>query len=272
MAVSTKRVFLIIEFSERLHEADTSLFSSAGETLRDDLDYVSISLFSKEGFVLNWIEGIQRTFKAEIILTIWRKQLTLLNAIFKRWFESPEAFDRPLSSAEAGPSVGDRRKRRQQAFLTPVAKRFANRQMSHVKTRRYPCFSFCKCRPLYDLEFRIGNSISAENASNRIISWCQRNQLRSTNKASSWRHETPRRHLSTQRRLTVASDVIRKMDANRPSFALIFALVFVFVQLKTRQTESLSNGVALTPPMGWLSWIRFGCNTRCDIDPENCIR
>lgn len=35
--------------------------------------------------------------------------------------------------------------------------------------------------------------------------------------------------------------------------------------------EGLDNGLALTPPMGWLSWTRFGCNTLCNQDPENCI-
>lgn len=36
--------------------------------------------------------------------------------------------------------------------------------------------------------------------------------------------------------------------------------------------EALDNGVALTPPMGWMSWLRFECNQRCDIDKDNCIR
>ena len=33
----------------------------------------------------------------------------------------------------------------------------------------------------------------------------------------------------------------------------------------------LDNGLSLTPPMGWLSWERFRCNTDCDHDPEFCI-
>lgn len=35
--------------------------------------------------------------------------------------------------------------------------------------------------------------------------------------------------------------------------------------------ESLDNGLALTPPMGWLSWERFTCNIDCKNDPANCI-
>ncbi|KAI9553546.1 hypothetical protein GHT06_021464 [Daphnia sinensis] len=34
---------------------------------------------------------------------------------------------------------------------------------------------------------------------------------------------------------------------------------------------ALENGLARTPPMGWLAWERFRCNTDCTNDPENCI-
>lgn len=33
----------------------------------------------------------------------------------------------------------------------------------------------------------------------------------------------------------------------------------------------LDNGLARTPPMGWLSWERFRCNTDCVNYPEDCI-
>jgi len=33
----------------------------------------------------------------------------------------------------------------------------------------------------------------------------------------------------------------------------------------------LENGLARTPPMGWLAWERFRCNTDCENDPHNCI-
>ncbi|XP_060065186.1 alpha-N-acetylgalactosaminidase-like [Ylistrum balloti] len=33
----------------------------------------------------------------------------------------------------------------------------------------------------------------------------------------------------------------------------------------------LDNGLALTPPMGWMQWERFRCNLDCKNDPENCI-
>lgn len=35
---------------------------------------------------------------------------------------------------------------------------------------------------------------------------------------------------------------------------------------------SLRNGLATTPPMGWLAWERFRCNIDCERDPHNCIR
>ncbi|KXJ25953.1 Alpha-N-acetylgalactosaminidase [Exaiptasia diaphana] len=34
---------------------------------------------------------------------------------------------------------------------------------------------------------------------------------------------------------------------------------------------ALNNGLALTPPMGWMAWERFRCNVDCKNDPENCI-
>ncbi|CAL1610792.1 unnamed protein product [Knipowitschia caucasica] len=35
--------------------------------------------------------------------------------------------------------------------------------------------------------------------------------------------------------------------------------------------QSNDNGLALTPPMGWMAWERFRCDTDCQEDPENCI-
>ena len=35
---------------------------------------------------------------------------------------------------------------------------------------------------------------------------------------------------------------------------------------------ALDNGLSKTPPMGWMTWERFRCNTDCKDDPENCIR
>ncbi|XP_045203210.2 alpha-N-acetylgalactosaminidase-like isoform X2 [Mercenaria mercenaria] len=37
------------------------------------------------------------------------------------------------------------------------------------------------------------------------------------------------------------------------------------------QVICLNNGLARTPPMGWLSWERYRCNIDCDADPDNCI-
>lgn len=36
--------------------------------------------------------------------------------------------------------------------------------------------------------------------------------------------------------------------------------------------SGLDNGLALTPPMGWLSWERFRCETDCKTFPDSCIR
>ncbi|KAM7056487.1 alpha-N-acetylgalactosaminidase isoform 3-T4 [Acridotheres tristis] len=34
---------------------------------------------------------------------------------------------------------------------------------------------------------------------------------------------------------------------------------------------ALENGLARTPPMGWMSWERFRCDVDCQADPRNCI-
>jgi len=47
--------------------------------------------------------------------------------------------------------------------------------------------------------------------------------------------------------------------------------LFVGLVLIIPVIRALDNGLALTPPMGWLSWERFGCNTDCMNDPDNCI-
>ena len=44
------------------------------------------------------------------------------------------------------------------------------------------------------------------------------------------------------------------------------------VVLSVLGVEGLENGLARTPPMGWLAWQRFRCNTDCVNDPHNCIR
>ncbi|XP_069760953.1 alpha-N-acetylgalactosaminidase-like isoform X2 [Narcine bancroftii] len=35
--------------------------------------------------------------------------------------------------------------------------------------------------------------------------------------------------------------------------------------------EPLDNGLARTPPMGWIAWERFKCTTDCKLYPDNCI-
>ena len=48
--------------------------------------------------------------------------------------------------------------------------------------------------------------------------------------------------------------------------------ILIIVSLFAELLHGLDNGLARTPPMGWLTWERFRCNIDCDNDPENCIR
>lgn len=44
------------------------------------------------------------------------------------------------------------------------------------------------------------------------------------------------------------------------------------VLLVIKTVLCLENGLARTPPMGWLSWERFRCITDCVKYPDECIR
>ncbi|XP_037927608.1 alpha-N-acetylgalactosaminidase [Teleopsis dalmanni] len=51
---------------------------------------------------------------------------------------------------------------------------------------------------------------------------------------------------------------------------LIYSVGIIIITF-LRQAVCLENGLARTPPMGWLSWERFRCNTDCENDPDNCV-
>jgi len=54
--------------------------------------------------------------------------------------------------------------------------------------------------------------------------------------------------------------------------SLLYTLtLLVAICLLAVPTSSLDNGLARTPPMGWLSWERYRCDIDCVNDPENCI-
>eukprot|EP01084_Bolivina_argentea_P300529 518234_1 len=45
---------------------------------------------------------------------------------------------------------------------------------------------------------------------------------------------------------------------------------YVFIQSMV-SVQSMNNGLARTPPMGWLSWEQFRCQTNCKTHPTSCI-
>ncbi|PVD35036.1 hypothetical protein C0Q70_06317 [Pomacea canaliculata] len=48
-------------------------------------------------------------------------------------------------------------------------------------------------------------------------------------------------------------------------------LLLVLLAVSLSPSHSLDNGLALTPPMGWLAWERFRCVTDCKTFPDSCI-
>lgn len=68
----------------------------------------------------------------------------------------------------------------------------------------------------------------------------------------------------------VASELAAAILA-APKLALIAASVLVTVASFSAPTWALDNGLARTPPMGWLAWERFTCQTDCVKYPQDCI-
>ena len=50
-----------------------------------------------------------------------------------------------------------------------------------------------------------------------------------------------------------------------------FSLIFILCLSAYQTVHSLDNGLALTPPMGWISWTRFKCTIDCKKHPHDCI-
>ncbi|XP_033631500.1 alpha-N-acetylgalactosaminidase-like isoform X4 [Asterias rubens] len=48
-------------------------------------------------------------------------------------------------------------------------------------------------------------------------------------------------------------------------------LAVALLMLCAVSTQALDNGLGRTPPMGWMTWERFRCNTDCKNDPYNCV-
>lgn len=51
---------------------------------------------------------------------------------------------------------------------------------------------------------------------------------------------------------------------------MVYGSVFILILLAV-PVYNLDNGLALTPPMGWISWARFLCQTDCTLYPTSCI-
>ena len=68
--------------------------------------------------------------------------------------------------------------------------------------------------------------------------------------------------------MTVDSLTVIDVIARR---SLLVVVATLMIDVVPRVT-SLDNGLARTPPMGWMTRERFGCNVDCDTYPDDCIR
>ncbi|XP_025423362.1 alpha-N-acetylgalactosaminidase-like [Sipha flava] len=53
------------------------------------------------------------------------------------------------------------------------------------------------------------------------------------------------------------------------SISLLWTCLASFVTIGW--VDGLDNGLALTPPMGWLAWQRYRCITDCETYPDDCV-
>ena len=67
---------------------------------------------------------------------------------------------------------------------------------------------------------------------------------------------------------TSTTKLSSKMCSNSQNVVLFVSFILM---LLLQCTIGLENGLGRTPPMGWLAWERFRCNTDCFNDPHNCI-
>jgi alpha-N-acetylgalactosaminidase len=50
-----------------------------------------------------------------------------------------------------------------------------------------------------------------------------------------------------------------------------FLFTILFFAISLTKVDLLDNGLAKTPPMGWMSWAQFFCEIDCVHHPYSCI-
>lgn len=74
---------------------------------------------------------------------------------------------------------------------------------------------------------------------------------------------------SIQKKKRVGFWQIKTQKMNQP---IVAGLLVLLVCPNAFEVNALNNGLALTPPMGWMSWQRYRCIIDCDTYPDECIR
>lgn len=54
-------------------------------------------------------------------------------------------------------------------------------------------------------------------------------------------------------------------------YFLVFSLNLLVIFTTHVSVNGLDNGLARTPPMGWMTWAKFGCHVDCVKEPNGCI-
>lgn len=71
--------------------------------------------------------------------------------------------------------------------------------------------------------------------------------------------------------LPLSPDILHSRENTSPAMSPLSLLVLFLGCILCPRTLGLDNGLARSPPMGWMSWARFACETDCNLFPNECI-
>lgn len=68
------------------------------------------------------------------------------------------------------------------------------------------------------------------------------------------------------------SQMIKDGVTSSKMFYFRRAILTVFFMLLLHEANLLENGLARTPPMGWMSWGYYMCGIKCEGNESKCLK
>lgn len=73
----------------------------------------------------------------------------------------------------------------------------------------------------------------------------------------------------------ITNKILNNLNISHSILRMLKALIFPLLLCLSHWVShgrGLDNGLARTPPMGWMAWQRYRCNVDCVNYPDDCIR